>query len=345
MIGVMAGDRKRSTGFSLVELMVALVISLLIGIAVLQVFLSSKNTYRLQETMGQLQENGRFAVNYLANDLRMSGFMGCGNVDRIPVNIIAKADGGGLAVSAFDGDAIIVGQNDVAASNTWGAVAGTDTLVMRKAASGSMRLTGNMSAVNANIQVVSNSLGAVAGDILFISDCINADIFRATGVSSSAGTVTIAHANNINTSNNLSKAYGPDAEVLMFESVAYYVRNTGRTTPNGDAIRALYVQRKAGGTAETATAYELIEGVEDMQLEFGVDSGDDNLADSYQPASGSVDWGKVVSVRFSLLMQAVDGKLAGGGGQAINYNGSAVTADGRLRQKFGTVVAVRNRVP
>src|SRR3990167_11453898 len=97
MIGVMAGDRKRSTGFSLVELMVALVISLLIGIAVLQVFLSSKNTYRLQETMGQLQENGRFAVNYLANDLRMSGFMGCGNVDRIPVNIIAEADGGASA--------------------------------------------------------------------------------------------------------------------------------------------------------------------------------------------------------------------------------------------------------
>jgi type IV pilus assembly protein PilW len=82
-----------------------------------------------------------------------------------------------------------------------------------------------------------------------------------------------------------------------------------------------------------------------LQLEYGVDSGNDNLADAYQPASGSLDWGKVVSVRFSLLMQAVGGKLAGGGGQAINYNGSAVTADGRLRQKFGTVVAVRNRVP
>lgn len=341
-------NKRSSQGLSLIELMIALLIGLLISAAVLQIFISSKNTFRMQEAMARLQENGRFAVNYMANDFRMAGFMGCGNADRIPVNIIAQADGGGLAVSAFDSDTVIVGENNVAASHAWGAAAGTDTIVIRKAASGSMRLTGNMGTVNANIQVASNTLGVEAGDILFISDCINADIFRATNVSSGSSTVTIAHSNARNTSNNLSKTYGSDAEVLVFESVAYYVKDTGRTTPNGDAIRALYVRREKGKTAEAATAYELVEGVQDMQLEYGIDAGNDNLADSYVPASSSIDWSKVVSVRFSLLMQGVEGKVLGSSGtmvQSINYNGSAVAADGRLRQKFGTVVAVRNRVP
>lgn len=341
-------NRRKSQGLSLIELMIALLIGLLIGAAVLQIFISSKNTFRMQEAMARLQENGRFAVNYMANDFRMAGFMGCGNIDRIPVNIIAEADSGGAAVSAFDSDTVIVGENDVAASNSWGAAAGTDTIIIRKAANGSMRLTGNMATVNANIQVASNTLGVEAGDILFISDCINADIFRATNVSTGSSTVTVAHSEAMNTDNFLSKTYGTDAEVLIFESIAYYVKDTGRTTPNGDAIRALYVQREAGKIAEAVTAYELVEGVQDMQLEYGIDAGNDYLADSYAPASSSTDWSKVVSVRFSLLMQGVEGKVVGSSGsmvQNINYNGSAVTADGRLRQKFGTVVAVRNRIP
>ena len=341
-------NRRKSQGLSLIELMIALLISLFISAAVLQIFISSKNTFRMQEAMARLQENGRFAVSYMANDFRMAGFMGCGNVDRIPVNIIAEADNGGTAVSAFDSDTVIVGENDVAASNSWGAATGTDAIIIRKAANGSMRLAGNMGTVNANIQVTSNTLGVEAGDILFISDCINADIFRATNVSSGSGTVTVAHSEAMNASNNLSKTYGTDAEVLIFESVAYYVKDTGRATSSGDAIRALYVQRAAGKTAETVTAYELIEGVQDMQLEYGVDAGNDSLADSYVSASSSIDWAKVVSVRFSLLMQGVEGKVIGNSGsmvQNISYNGSAVAADGRLRQKFGTVVAVRNRVP
>lgn len=113
-------NKRSSQGLSLIELMIALLIGLLISAAVLQIFISSKNTFRMQEAMARLQENGRFAVNYMANDFRMAGFMGCGNADRIPVNIIAQADGGGLAVSAFDSDTVIVGENNVAASHAWG---------------------------------------------------------------------------------------------------------------------------------------------------------------------------------------------------------------------------------
>ncbi|KFX71635.1 hypothetical protein TMS3_0106840 [Pseudomonas taeanensis MS-3] len=342
-------NRRRNHGLSLVELMIALLVGLLLSAAVLQIFISSKNTYRMQESMARLQENGRFAVSYMANDIRMAGYMGCGNIDRIPVNNIGQADDGGLAVASFDSNTIIVGSDNVVSGNVWGAAPGTDTLVVRKVNGGGLRLTGNLATNNANIQIVDNSLNVQAGDILFITDCINADIFRATNVSTgSDGKVTIAHSAAKNTSVNLSKMYGSDAEVMVFESAAYFVKETGRTTPNGDAIRALYVQRQAGKTAETATAYELVEGVQDIQLEFGVDTGNDSLADVYRTANNVTDWAKVVSARFSLLMQGVEGKVLSSSGsmaQSINYNGGAVAADGRVRQVFGSVVAVRNRVP
>lgn len=335
---------RSSRGLSLVELMVALAVGLLLTAAVIQIFLSTKNTYRIQESMARLQENGRFAVNYLVTDLRMAGYMGCGNVDKVPINIIAN----GLTNSSFGSDVIIGGLNNVAAVNAWGAVAGTDTLVIRKAASGSMRLTGNLAAVNANIQVADNASGVKAGDILFISDCLNADIFKATSVSTGSGQITMAHSNSSNSTNNLSKAYGSEAEVLLFESVAYFVRDSGRATADGGAIRSLYVQRETGNTAEAATAYELVEGVQDMQLEFGVDSSGDGFADAYNTANNVTDWAKVVSVRFSLLLQGVEGKVLGSSGamvQALNYNGSTIAADGRMRQVFGSAVAIRNRVP
>lgn len=339
---------RSNRGLSLVELMIALLLGLLLSAAVLQIFISSKNTYLMQESMARLQENGRFVVSYMANDIRMAGYMGCANIDRVPVNNIGQANGGGLAVPVFDSNTVIVGSDNVAGGNVWGAVAGTDTLVVQRVNSGGMVLTGNMTAQNANIQVVDNGLNVAAGDILFITDCINADIFRATTVSNGSGKVTIAHANNVNTSNNLSKAYGSDAEVLVFESVAYFVRDTGRKTPNGDAIRSLYVQRQAGSTAAGAAAYELVEGVQDLQLEFGVDTGNDSLADGYLTANNVTNWAKVVSARFSMLMQGVEGKVLSSSGsmaQNINYNGGAIAADGRVRQVFGSVVAVRNRVP
>lgn len=341
--------RATQQGLSLIELMIAMLVGLLLTGAVMQIFISSKNTYRMQDSMARLQENGRFAVSYMANDIRMAGYMGCANIDRVALNNIGVADGGGAAVASFDSNSVIVGTNNISASNVWGAASGTDVLVVQKVNSGGIRLTGNMTTNNANIQVVDNSLNLEAGNVLFITDCINADIFRATNVSSSGGgTVTIAHSAAKNSSVNLSKLYGSDAEVLVFESVAYYVKDTGRTTPNGDAIRALYVQRQAGGTAASASPFELVEGVQDLQLEFGVDTGADNLVDAYRTANNVSDWSKVISARFSLLMQGVEGKVLGSSGpltQNINYNGAAITADGRVRQVFGSAVAVRNRAP
>src|SRR5690606_13022048 len=67
----------RMVGLSLVELMVALAIGLIVLAAVSTVFVNSKSSYTTQESSARLQENARFALQFIARHLRMAGYFGC----------------------------------------------------------------------------------------------------------------------------------------------------------------------------------------------------------------------------------------------------------------------------
>lgn len=66
--------RRNQRGLSLIELMISLVIGLLIIAGVAQVFLGGRAAYNLQQRLGDLQENGRFALYFLQRDIAMAGF-------------------------------------------------------------------------------------------------------------------------------------------------------------------------------------------------------------------------------------------------------------------------------
>ena len=63
-------------GFTLVELMVAMTLGLLIVLGVIQVMMSNQISYRTNDELSRIQENGRFALDLLANDIRMAGYQG-----------------------------------------------------------------------------------------------------------------------------------------------------------------------------------------------------------------------------------------------------------------------------
>lgn len=62
-------------GLSIVELMVAMALGLLLMTGVIQVFLSSRQTYAANEAMGRMQENGRFALEFMARSARLAGYV------------------------------------------------------------------------------------------------------------------------------------------------------------------------------------------------------------------------------------------------------------------------------
>ena len=68
---------KRSRGVTLIELMIAMVISTIVLLGVATVYSSTKRSYKVQEEMARLQENARYAFNVMSRDIRGAGFIGC----------------------------------------------------------------------------------------------------------------------------------------------------------------------------------------------------------------------------------------------------------------------------
>ena len=60
-------------GFTMVELMIAMVLGLLLTGALLTMLGQARNSFRLDESYAQMQDESRFAVRELSRDLRMGG--------------------------------------------------------------------------------------------------------------------------------------------------------------------------------------------------------------------------------------------------------------------------------
>ena len=342
-------NNQNQKGFTLVEIMVAAVVSLILLSGVIQIFLSTKQTYRFGDAVSRMQESGRFAIDILTRDIRMAGYQGCAQLGSIPANIIANNP----PVTSFNQEAITGWEYTGSWAPTTPAQpagitslvkANTDVISIKHASSTGMKLTGNLIVDNANIQIAAITVGLVANDVLFISDCETVDVFRATNVSNGGGTVTIAHANSANTTNKLSKAYGTDATLYSFDDNVYFVGPTGRTNGHGQAIFALF-RRDIRGNID-----ELVEGVENMQVLYGERAANGNIR--YVPATnGTLDMTLVVSVRIAILVHSLDPVNSTTDSTVYNVAGTSIGPTGtvthdqdkRIRRVFVTTVKLRNR--
>lgn len=70
-------NNRKTRGVTLVELLVAITISSIVAIGIGSVYTGSKRSFKLQEEFSRMQENGRFAMNYIARFVRGAGFSGC----------------------------------------------------------------------------------------------------------------------------------------------------------------------------------------------------------------------------------------------------------------------------
>jgi type IV pilus assembly protein PilW len=332
--------------------MIAITLGLFLSAAVIQVFLATNASAKVQDSLAQIQENARFAMRFLGKEVRMAGYMGCSSIGNISVNVIANpAD-----TVNFDLSTALVGEDNVTAGNELGALVGSDVLHIKKASGVGVYVTGNTSANNANIKIENNSLGFAQGDYVMVSDCLAADVFRISNNPNNNGNgnadTTLTHSMSVNTDTKLSKLYQTDAEIFGFESVDYFIRDTGRDTASGLRINALYMQRLvAGSGGVTSAAIELVEGVEDMQITYGVDTNDDRAVDVYRDGAAVTDWTDVLSVRVALQMVASDENIVGKTGtenaqSIVDINGNVIpNNDGRFRQVFTNVFAIRNKLP
>lgn len=324
--------RPRQQGFSLIELMVAMTIGLVVLAAIGYVYLSSRQSFRLADSMSRMQENARLAIETMARDVRMAGYVGCGNLQNATVTTIANppviAISPATAITGLDSGASTANFSGTTITRPAG-----DTISVMGAFGGGVGLVGNLAPSNANVQISGNPYNFAVGDVLVVTDCTEADIFRPTTVSS-GGTVTMSHGNSTNTGNRVG-TYGPDGFVFKMAQYTYFIG----INPAGK--RALYRTDLATGTA--AGTSELVEDVWDMQITYGRDTNADGAADTYGDATAvGTNWAQVVSARISLLLVSPENNIVPSP-QTYNFNGAVLAGDRRLYQVLTTTIAVRNR--
>lgn len=351
-----ASLRAAQTGISLIELMISLAIGLLITSAMAYLYVNSKQTFRQQDNLARIQENGRFALDVISQDIRMAGYWGCaGRSISQPVNTLNNA-----ATFANNFGVPIEG-NQATGASTWApvldasitnVVSGTDVITLRGAFDAGTTVTqhpGGTPPGSADLKVTAGS-GLLEGDVVLVSDCANAAIFQITNINNTGGGENMVHNSGaiagINPG-NATKALGKEytgGEIMKLAVKTYYIRNNPAGRP------ALY--RTTTGTGHATAAEELVENVENMQITYGVDTTGDRAVDSYVTADNVANWGQVAAVRVRLLLVSPDNNVAENvqtyAYVDTNNNGipdDVVAGDRRLRFVFTTTVGVRNRLP
>jgi type IV pilus assembly protein PilW len=351
-------------GFTLVEIMVAMLLGLFLLGGGLQVVTHSKATYRTQEALSRMQEDAHFAMDFLARDIRMAGFMGCGsqtvikNTLNTPASFLYRFENaieGFEATSATawtpakdasitspvvgDSDIIAIRMVDEQGFKVTAHATPTGDLTLAPAPIAPADLAPDIPANTANFKAAGFLTGAAVNNcaIAVVTDCTNTAVFQ---VSAIAGTV-LSHSAGIcatpgNASNDLGKTY-VNGQVYPINTIRYYIKLNPGNQP------ALYI--KKGVKAE-----EMIEGIEQMQILYGADTdvnpdgtpNPDGTANFYVTADKIADWRTVVSVRISLLVVSLDDNLTDKP-VSYTYNGLLKTPnDRRLRKVFTSTIALRN---
>lgn len=335
-------------GLTLIEMMIALTIGMVLLGGVVTVLSSSQQTYRVNEALARIQENARYAFQLLSRDIRMAGYRGCVGDAAAMTNVLNNnADFLWRFDQPLEGFEA-TGVNGWTPALPPGVITspkgGRDILVIRGIEGNHTTVTSHVSeSADPGIESGSdfgkelqNYFDKPPSDSSFTilaSNCQGATIFQATGVSNAAGKKMIAHASGSgepNTTAALGRSF-TGGEVVRISTRSYYIRM------NSGGILSLYWKRDSG------KAEELVEGIENLQIQYGEDTDGDRAADIYRTADQVANWEAVVSVRLDLLVQSLEDGIASQP-QTYTFNGETVTpADRRLRQAFSTVISLRNR--
>lgn len=357
-----AGLCHRQSGVSLVELMISMAIGLLITAAMISVFINLKQTYKQQEAFSRIQETARYAFDRMAYDIRLAGTTGCNATTT--VNVLAGAATWYSTLftrpmmSYEDGAAVYPSQIS-------GKVLRGDAFAVIRADNSSNYIVDSHNPPSAQFQLTATH-DLKQGEVLLVTDCKHAAVFQmTTPVNSDSTAQNIVHNTGERSPGNCTKNLGSPSDcvgteyefkkgsrVMRLKALTYYIRTSDAT--GQPSLYRQVLTHKSGDAYSKGE--EIVEGIEDMQIEYGVDTTltADNSVDTYVKADqvttaapGATDdekWQRVISVRASLLVRSNEDNVATNY-QKYKWNGGDVTAtDKRLRKVFSMTMTLRDRI-
>lgn len=289
---------ETQSGITLIEVIIGVILSLVLSIALVQIFLSNKVSYKTQTAISRVQENARFAMHQISQSINAGGFTGC-----LPGRLLSDAASVPPVVDNAGG---------------YSAISGTSAFGISRAVPLPAVLNRSMISESDDIGV-NNITGLWDGMPALISDCDKATLFTITTVNDTASgsppSFAIEHDDPLeNPLDPSSKAiYGNElksmARIYRWATSFIYI-DTSMAGKNASINRPCKI------TDDSSTAYddrkycalylngnELMEGVHGMNVSYGVDTDEDLLAEKYVSNIGG---NNVMSIRVTLSINSVD---------------------------------------
>ena len=373
---------RRADGFSLIELLIAMALGLTLAAGVMQIYAGISTAGWDQNARLRIQENGRFALNVISSEIRMAGYLGClGSMEGSAANNTLDGPPAtlqpGTGIQGWEAAGTAPGEINNSIDNVE-TVASTSGEWATSPAGAGFRIPNVQAVPNSDlirlwsgagaagaVSAVDNSgadpviqaeaaSGIRTGDFLIISDCEQVDFVQACTVTPTGGgatTVDVIIGSTCSPGNTATATVtsAAPAEVIRLQGSFYYAGKRNNAAGNTPSLFRAVLD--TDGTA--AAGEEIIEGVESMQLLYGVNTDRDVRAtvDAYLTADNVTDWDQVVSVQVSLLMLSVEEGMVPSPRQytfgGVVYDGAGgngdLPGDHRLRRVFTSTVSIRNR--
>lgn len=263
----------RERGMTLIELMVSLTLGLFLTWGAYAVYFTSKGNYRAAEVMTRLQENARFALETVEPDLRLAGFWG----RHSEPGLVDVAPG--VAVGC-DGTDVTAWALDVAAP-----VAATDD--------------------GYDLGCEPFSAARAGSDVLVVRHASERTALPEAGTVQVHSDLALAA---VFDDGIIPGGFDAVAETRDLVVHAYYVDESSAFTPGTPSLRRQTLVD--GGVVEDQ---EMITGVENLQVQFGLDTDGDGAVERYvdadsaaldPAAAGFLEDARIVAVRLWMLVRA-----------------------------------------
>ncbi|MEX0618380.1 MAG: PilW family protein [Pseudohongiellaceae bacterium] len=308
----------RQSGFTLIELMVAMGLGLTLVAGTIVIFVQNNRSAVQDEEISRILENGRFVVRQIGRELAMSGFWGKFlDVDTTAVHasvVVGQDCGDGVNDWATDLTALGFVNN----ATTAAVAAAHECLPSGDIVAGSDVIA---------VQRVSDSTttdGAIsAGQLYLRTNGVAAQLFQGGGVDTPpAMTGTVSN-----------WAYLPQV---------YYIRDFSVAADDG--IPTLCRAYMDSGANPDMTNECLVDGVENLQFEFGVDEDGDFIANYYTASPTAAEISDSVSLRLYVLVRSINTVAGYVNDKSYELGSTIVPApnDGFFRRVFTSTILLRN---
>ncbi|OGS97202.1 MAG: hypothetical protein A3H31_08920 [Gallionellales bacterium RIFCSPLOWO2_02_FULL_57_47] len=277
--------------------MISITIGLLILAALSTLFVNQSKTRAELDKSNRMIDNGRYALEVLSDNLSLAGFYGDYDLssgapsvpDPLPSPCTTTVAGISAALQlAVQGYNALAQASEIAslptspcgftytAGNNLSLKPGSDILVIRRAST-AIPIIRDLAVTGTHYLQVSRCQHDA---VPYIVSTTPADFtLRTTGCSKDSPT--------------------PYADLRNFMVQVYFVSPNNNTNP-ADSIPTLK-RYELDPISNNFVTTPLVEGIEYMQIDYGLDTNTDGAPDSYFPAPAAADWPNVVAVKMNIL--------------------------------------------